>query len=285
MDDEEETTSAIPAISHETSRSHEVLRPYLDASGVGEEVGASMAAVRAIVVGLAARIGGHPHVLPALDIIHEVATLAVYLRVATAGGDVIEFEPGRTIQEVRTVLATMPPDEAGDRLALAVRILGGAVQKDSNRTTVYVEPVVRDVLRIVADAAGDFSTALDETAKTRIASTTADLLMHRTGTRPPMRLVEDALGIVGRRGGRPKGSKTVLGLAQKARRDKATLHKHEVLEQLLIAVGYEVANVYDYMPGSGAASGARREATTKSCPLPDSGIGGKRDIRTASGRV
>ena len=205
-----------------------------------------MKAVRAIIWRLAAHIQDRPHVLPALAIIDEVAELARYLRVATSGDTVLEFEPGRELREVRTVLATMPADQAGERLGVALRILHDAVQKDSNKTVVYADQTVRNVFQAVADSHDAYLAAKDDAARLRIMTNTADAIRLQSGTLPHTGFVEEALQVIARRRGRPKGGDEVVTLTIKG--VAVTKPKKVVLEQLLQSIGHDVADVYAYLP-------------------------------------
>jgi hypothetical protein len=214
------------------------LRKLLDAAGVGVELGPSMAAVRAIVRRLAEVRDDMPHVMPALDIIHTTAGVAMHLKMAASLGKVVGFDPGRTMTEVRTILATMPPDAAGERIAVAKLVLNEGARRDANRTIVDAKAVVKNALAHVVHNAPRYGRAEapgggagDDPAREQIAHEVADLILGSTGTRPPLDLVHDALNVAARRRGRPK-----LG--------EEPEFKDIVLERLLVCLGYEPSNLY-----------------------------------------
>jgi hypothetical protein len=124
----------------------------------------------------------------------------------------------------------------------------GAVQRDANRTIIHADGIIQDVLKAVADNCAAYKNAADDRERLGVTMTTANAIRSISGTAPRTSFVEEALQVILRRRGRTthldqlsKPTLTVDGVT-------TTKSKALVLEQLLLCVGYDVANVYDYMP-------------------------------------
>jgi hypothetical protein len=181
-----------------------------------------MRAVRAIILELAKHAEATPHVLPALDLIYEVARLATYLKIATLGDDgtvtVIEFEPGRTLGEIRTILSTSTPEAIGASLGTARLLLQDLVARDSNRTVISARRLAREVLHVIEKYAVLYRRASDHDARTSVVSAGANGIMGLTGVRPDLKIVSSAMAAGSIKRGRPPGSKNKSNRSRHPRR-------------------------------------------------------------------
>ncbi|MGO8994704.1 MAG: hypothetical protein ACLQVI_15420 [Polyangiaceae bacterium] len=228
------------------------LRALLDSPDVGRVVGPSMAAVRAIVLSLAEHARDQPHILPALELLHELARLTAYLRLVTAVGTVTEFDPGRTFEELRILLAAIPREDAGRTLGEARLVLADLVRRDGNRTVVDTGRVVREVLAVVDRAAARYvdEEATKDKRRTILLSVGREV-MGVTGVFPPERILDGALVSAATGPGQPK-----TGV-------EPPEFKHVALQDLLLALGYDVKNVYDYLPKKRTRSRTRIKTASK----------------------
>jgi hypothetical protein len=217
--------------------SEEQIRAALSNPEVGREVRASMEAIRVVALRLAANLGHRTHLLPALDLIAYTSHLAQYITVATSTGRVTEFEPGRDLGEARAILGTVKPDDDIARpLRDAAQVVEGHVTRRGAFTTVHGDLIVRGVIALVESAGRRYRGARETVVRDRIVARVRRDIWELAGTLPEAFFVAEALEAAPRGRGRPPRGEVV----QRS--------KDVVYADLLMSIGYDVANPRDYMP-------------------------------------
>jgi hypothetical protein len=217
-----------------SERSREpTLREILSSHEVGIELRASLDAIAAIGRALRSTTEIPPYVVPALEIIELASQLARYMAVVSSIGEVIEFTSGRTFEQVRTVLMNVPAEKVGSRLAAARMLLEETAAPTGSSTAVESKSIILRILRVLESGGRAISTLPPEDQQALVHQA-ADQIWQLCGTRPPIRIVEGALRSVTRGRGAPR------------KNAPAKPKKEDAINAVLMAVGHEVADVYEY---------------------------------------